>query len=105
MFKDKLKSIRRSKGLTMDTLCKIYNEKYDGKMNKSTLSRYENGLQTPMFTVVKNLADILNVPIGMLTDEEEYFRFEVSEEEKSLLQAYRDASPEVQKVIRKLIED
>lgn len=68
MFKDNLKALRKNKGYSMDELCKIYNDRYNGKMNKSTLSRYENGLQEPMFTVVRNLSELFNVTVEELTN-------------------------------------
>lgn len=68
MFKDNLKMLRKSKGYSMDELCKIYNNRFNGKMNKSTLSRYENGLQEPMLTVVRNLSEIFGVTVDDLSD-------------------------------------
>lgn len=68
MFKENLKALRKSKGYSMDELCKIYNSRFNGKMNKSTLSRYENGLQEPMLTVVRNLSELFNVSVDDLTD-------------------------------------
>ena len=68
MFKDNLKELRKSNGYSMDELCKLYNKRFNGKMNKSTLSRYENGLQEPMFTVVKNLSELFGVSVDELTD-------------------------------------
>ena len=35
-------------------------------MNKSTLSRYENGLQEPMYTVVVNLSKLFNVSVDYM---------------------------------------
>ncbi len=70
MFKDRLKELRKSNGYSMDDLCQIYNKQFNGRMNKSTLSRYENGLQEPLFTVVKNLASIFNVSVDSLSSDE-----------------------------------
>lgn len=67
MFAQRLKELRESHHYSMDSLCNLYNDKFDGKLNKSTLSRYENNLQEPMFNVVKNLADIFNVSVDYLT--------------------------------------
>lgn len=50
----------------MNELIEIYNNRFNGKMNKSTLSRYENNLQEPMITVVRNLAQIFNVSVDSL---------------------------------------
>ncbi len=74
MFKDKLKELRIGKGYSMDKLVELYNEKFGGKLNKSTVSRYENGLQEPMFTVVKNFATLFNVTTDYLTDTENTFQ-------------------------------
>lgn len=71
MFGQKIKKLRESKELSMDKLVSIYNNKFNGKMNKSTLSRYENGLQEPMYTVVKNLAELFNVSIDYLSSDDE----------------------------------
>lgn len=69
MFKHKLKELRKSHGYTMDELATLYNNKFGGKLNKSTISRYENGLQEPLITVVKNFAQLFNVSLDYLIDE------------------------------------
>ena len=66
-FGKTLKQLRESNGYTMDKLIEIYNKRFNGKMNKSTLSRYENELQEPMYTVVLNLANIFNVSVDYLS--------------------------------------
>ena len=74
MFSKRLKELRESNDLSMDKLVELYNAKYNGKMNKSTLSRYENGLQDPIYTVVVNLAKLFNVSVDYLsgTDIKDY---------------------------------
>ena len=67
MFGDKLRNLRKSNGYSMDKLAELYNKKFDGKLNKSTISRYENGLQEPIFTSVKNFAELFNVTTDYLT--------------------------------------
>ncbi len=62
-----LKQLRESNGYSMDKLVELYNIKFNGKMNKSTLSRYENELQEPMFTVIVNLAKLFNVTVDYLS--------------------------------------
>lgn len=66
MFSKRLQELRKSKGYSMDSLTEIYNERFNGKMNKSTLSRYEHGQQEPMYTVVANLSEIFNVSVDYL---------------------------------------
>ena len=67
MFGDNLKRLRKNCDMSMEDLAKLYNMKYNGRLNKSTISRYENGLQEPMISVAKNLADFFNVPVDILT--------------------------------------
>ena len=69
MFSEKLRELRKKQGFSMEELAETYNKRFNGKLNKSTLSRYENNLQEPMISVVKNLAEILNVSLDCLTDE------------------------------------
>ena len=59
MFGKRLKELRERNNFSMDKLVDVYNMKFNGKMNKSTLSRYENNLQEPMYTVVVNLAEMM----------------------------------------------
>ena len=67
MFGKRLRQLREERNLSMDKMVEMYNIKYSAKMNKSTLSRYENGLQNPIFTVVKNLAEFFDVPIDYIS--------------------------------------
>lgn len=67
MFGRRLKELRERNSFSMDKLVDIYNMKFNGKMNKSTLSRYENNLQEPMYTVVVNLAEIFGVSVDYLS--------------------------------------
>ena len=69
MFGNNLKALRKEKELSMDELANQYNKKYNGRLNKSTISRYENNLQEPMISVAKNLADFFNIPVDRLTGE------------------------------------
>ncbi len=66
MFGRTLKELREAKNLSMDKLVELYNQKFDAKMNKSTLSRYENGIQDPIYTVVVNLAKLFDVSVDYL---------------------------------------
>ena len=67
MFGERLRELREHHNYSMDKLIDIYNNRFDGKMNKSTLSRYENGLQDPIYTVVVNLSKIFNVSVDYLS--------------------------------------
>ena len=67
MFSKRLRQLLENNGYSMDMLTEIYNNRFNGKMNKSTLSRYENGLQEPIYTVVVNLSKLFNVSVDYLT--------------------------------------
>lgn len=71
MFGDKIKLLRENHGYSMDSFIELYNKRFNARMNKSTLSRYERELQDPIYTVVKNIAEFYNVSIDyLLTDRE-----------------------------------
>ena len=70
MFGTILKELRENNGYSMDKLVEIYNKRFNAKLNKSTLSRYENGLQEPMWTVVRQLSQLFNVSTDFMTGEE-----------------------------------
>jgi repressor LexA len=65
-FGQRLKELRLENDYSGEILCNIYNLKFDASLNKGTLSKYENRLQEPSFTTVKNLADMFNVRIEYL---------------------------------------
>ena len=67
MFGKRLRELRENNGYSMDKLIELYNKEYDAKMNKSTLSRYENELQEPIYTVVVNLANLFNVSVDYIS--------------------------------------
>jgi len=77
MFGRTLKELRESKNLSMDKLVELYNQKFDAKMNKSTLSRYENELQDPIYTVVVNLAKLFDVSVDYLSGNLENFDIDI----------------------------
>lgn len=67
MFSQRLRKVRKEKGITLDKLAETYNRRFDGHLNKGTLSMYENGKQEPLISVVVQLAIILDVSIDYIT--------------------------------------
>lgn len=61
MFSERLKNLRNERQLSQDDLCNQFNEKNGSGLNKSTISRYERGLQEPMLTTVSALATFFGV--------------------------------------------
>jgi len=82
VFGRRLKELRERNNYSMDKLVEMYNMKFNGKMNKSTLSRYENNLQEPMYTVVVNLAELFGVSVDYLSGARDNF----SESRKKLFE-------------------
>ncbi|MFE5430252.1 helix-turn-helix domain-containing protein [Peribacillus simplex] len=55
-----LKNLRTSKNLSIDQLAKQINAKYETKISKSMISRYENNLAEPKMDVVRIFADFFD---------------------------------------------
>lgn len=70
MFGDRLKALRTDRGYSLEMLAKLYNERFDGRLNKSTISRYENNLQEPMITVARNMATLFGVSMDDLNGDD-----------------------------------
>ena len=66
MIGQRLKEIRKQRGLTLERLSELYNEKFGGGMSKGTLSKYENGRQMPLSDVLGNLSNVLGTTADYL---------------------------------------
>lgn len=102
MFSKRLKTLREEKALSMDSFIELYNKRYNAKMNKSTLSRYENGMQEPIYTVVINLAKFFNVSVDFLTCADTDAAQVFTAAEQQLIDNYRQLNEEGQE---KLIDN
>ena len=65
-FGKNLRDARKAQNLTLEELAEKYNNLFGGGLSKGTLSKYENGKQEPMSSVVANLATLLNVSADFL---------------------------------------
>ena len=100
-----LRQLRERDRYSMDKLVELYNTQFNGKMNKSTLSRYENELQEPMYTVIVNLAKIFNVTVDYLSGAADCpgaFPENISAHDKRLIAAYH-SKPHLQPAVDKLL--
>lgn len=59
-FGEILKDLRTSRKLSIDQLSKLINDKYQTKISKSMISRYENNLAEPKMDVVRVFADFFD---------------------------------------------
>ncbi len=78
----------------MDKFCELYNKRYNGKMNKASLSRYENGLQEPLISTVKNLADMMGITVDELATSSPVNMESLSQEDIQLLDIIKKLTPE-----------
>lgn len=60
-FSQRLRKLRKDSGLSLEEFCDKFNSQFGTKLNKSTVSRYENAAQEPMVSLVKNMALFFNV--------------------------------------------
>jgi len=105
MFGKNLRAARLEKGYTLEHLANLYNSVFVGAgLSKGTLSKYENGKQEPMVSVVANLASVLNVSIDYLLNNKT--PREPTEEEQNrikLMNMLDQLSEEQRRVIENLI--
>ena len=60
-FSEKLKQLRKNKGITQQALADAIGEK------RSIIANYESNNSTPGFEVLNKLSNFFNVPVGYLT--------------------------------------
>lgn len=105
MFGQNLRKARTEKGLTLEKLAEIYNQRFGGGLSKGTLSKYENEKQEPMISVVANLATVLNVSVDYLLGKKD--EPEVDAEKKQnrerIMSMLEQLSEERRKTIENLI--
>lgn len=66
-MENRLKELRKEKGLSLNALRSILNEKYEFKVSSSQLMYYENGERLPRNQKIwECLADYFNVPLSFL---------------------------------------
>lgn len=69
MFGKKLREIRKQHHLTMDELANELNKKFNTKISKSMISRWETGQTDPSITNVKYLMQLFNVGYSYFIDD------------------------------------
>lgn len=65
-FPQRLKALRIARDLSMEMLALDLNTKYALRINKGTISRWENGESDPSISYVVKLADYFNVSVDYL---------------------------------------
>lgn len=63
---DRLYSLRKSNSLTQEAFAAALNERYDLKINKSMVSKWENNIDTPSLNSAKYIAIFFDVSLDFL---------------------------------------
>lgn len=66
MLGEKLKSLRTIRKLTMEQLSDKLNSKYNTRINKSMISKWENGVGEPSLENIRALASFFDVTLDYL---------------------------------------
>lgn len=83
----KLRELRKLNDLTMDQLTDKINKKYNSKINKGMISKWENSLGEPSLDSMRILSDFYKVSLDYLLGIEEQ-QLAISENERLLLDTY-----------------
>lgn len=70
MLGNKLRSLRKEKGLTQVQLSKELNEKFSLNTDRVMISKWETGFQTPVVGTLKYIAKYFNVSLDYLNGDE-----------------------------------
>ncbi len=105
MFPQRLKEEREKRGYSMERLADMYNLKFDGRLNKSTISRYENGKQEPMISVVMNFASLFGVSMDYMSGKTAESTKITSFNQKPHIEKYNNLNDDNQKTVNNLIDD
>lgn len=68
MFPERIRELRKSKKLSLDKMAEELNNKYNTKISKSMISRWEHGQTDPQMKYVRILADYFNVASNEIMD-------------------------------------
>ena len=71
MVGDRIKYLRKQSGLTQTQFAEKLNEKYNLNIERSMVSKWEIGMQSPMIYTVSCIANFFGVSIDYLTGKEE----------------------------------
>lgn len=75
-FSEKIKNLRQDKRMSLEQLANEFANRYDSKISKSSISRWENGQATPDIDDASIYADYFNVSLDWLMDVQQSNRVE-----------------------------
>lgn len=94
-FKDKLKACRIERGMTQEELAR------KSKVSRTALASWEQGYRSPRMEAVIRMAEVLNVAVIDLLDDDSPKSFDILtvNSEQSLMDAYRNLNEEGKKTL------
>lgn len=90
MFGEVLKKNRTEQKMSLDRLSKELNNKYDTKISKSMISRWENGTTDPQMEYVRIIADFFSLPLSSLIE---------GDQKNETFEKYNSLPKELQKAV------
>lgn len=109
VFRDKLKVLRVAKGLTQEELARELNKQQDAaKVTRSTISRWEAGLQDATMASIKMLADYFEVTLDEMNGREEsgnYVDYEKLVEYQKLRESFVRLDKRQIDVLKRVVEE
>ena len=100
-----LRNARKASKMTLQELSEKYNQRFNGKLSRGTLSKYENGRQEPMISVVYNLSVLLGVSVDYLIDGDETNTEVLAVDEKEICKDYRKLNNDGKSEARKRVNE
>lgn len=105
IFGKKLKELRKAKGLTQQELVDTVNSKYGTAINRTTISKWENGTQEAGMSFVLIFADFFGVSLDYINgDEKKSAPASAGAKTRGLIEMYEKLSPRNQALLETLLE-
>lgn len=105
IFGKKLKELRKAKGLTQQELVDTVNSKYGTAINRTTISKWENGTQEAGMSFVLIFADFFGVSLDYINgDEKKSTPASAGAKPRGLIEMYEKLSPRNQALLETLLE-
>lgn len=107
IFGERLKKLRKENGLTQSELVEKVNEKYGTAINRTTISKWENGTQEASMSFVVALANFFQVSLDYINgaeDENKKTTAEAEAKENRIIDMYSRLNPQNQALLDSLLE-
>lgn len=95
MFNEKLKAVRKQKGLSQAALGKLLG------VQTQTISNWENGKSEPNLKTINKLCDILNIPLYSLISKDA--DYQLNYDEAFVIKKYRELNDDGKQMIINLL--